>query len=806
MSFNSYSQNFEDVILWRALQHVQNGFYIDIGAQDPLIDSVSLAFYEHGWRGIHVEPTPHYAESLRQERPGDVVIQAAIGEGPEVIRFFEIPDTGISTAERKIADQHRERGFDVREIMVPCVALSAILNICSGHDIHWLKIDVEGFEKQVLSSWRGAASRPWIVVIESTLPMTQIETHESWEQILIDYGYSYVYFDGLNRFYLSDEHAELKSAFSTPPNIFDDFTLNGTASVRVHAPIESRYESKISELLANAELQKQSSKYEIEQLNQHLIALENKNLKCFEALVQRDECNKELSQQAWHAKADIETHLLKQIQQEQTWASHLLNIQQQFANEKIEKLTNQDEQKQAMQHQHSLECRQLQQALEASLIDQLLREKELSAYVQNIHQQLSQEKAELIRVFGEQENSIRRESGEREQAIQLKLKMKEDELIRIMLQNVKNQELHNNGIARSQEKNLHLQQSHELEIKKINEELGKNQNEHNLVIASYETLDALHKVSLQKLDLNHFLQADLQRKITSMQESLTWRMTSPLRGMALLFSNNKVSGLPKNIDLKSDQKLHPQLTSDNIMHTNNEPFMDKTKQVFDSETLIASSLSELLSRHDQHFVRSAYHTMFGRTPDPEGYKYYYDRLLHGTPKIQIIGQMYNSSEASKNNIRLSGLRTQLFMYRLGRMPLFGFFFKLLFKTEADNSNGNRLRVVEQQIFSLNRRIESYFDEAVENYKNIQRTITYQDEKLKKITDIISSAQSQINQAPQLEKSASKYNQMSVENSSEQRSPTSYLVESGNKFIAQINKTNHRLEVAINKKTTKTEAN
>ena len=34
MSFISYAQNFEDVMLWRALKHVENGFYIDVGANE----------------------------------------------------------------------------------------------------------------------------------------------------------------------------------------------------------------------------------------------------------------------------------------------------------------------------------------------------------------------------------------------------------------------------------------------------------------------------------------------------------------------------------------------------------------------------------------------------------------------------------------------------------------------------------------------------------------------------------------------------------------------------------------------------
>jgi hypothetical protein len=42
--FVSYAQNFEDVMLWRAFRDVEQGFYVDLGAQDPLVDSVSLAF------------------------------------------------------------------------------------------------------------------------------------------------------------------------------------------------------------------------------------------------------------------------------------------------------------------------------------------------------------------------------------------------------------------------------------------------------------------------------------------------------------------------------------------------------------------------------------------------------------------------------------------------------------------------------------------------------------------------------------------------------------------------------------------
>lgn len=230
MGIISYAQNFEDVMLWRSLGNIPNGFYIDIGAQDPIVDSVSKAFYENGWCGINIEPTPNYANLLRQERPNDVVIQAAVSDKSGAMVFYEIPQTGISTGDPSIADEHKKRGFKVIEISVPCITLSQIFLRAGDREINWLKIDVEGFERRVLSSWGRSKVRPWVVVVESTLPLSQTESHKSWEHLLLKRGYQFVYFDGLNRFYVSEHHQELAGAFKSGPNVFDEFQLNGTAS------------------------------------------------------------------------------------------------------------------------------------------------------------------------------------------------------------------------------------------------------------------------------------------------------------------------------------------------------------------------------------------------------------------------------------------------------------------------------------------------------------------------------------------------------------------------------------------------
>lgn len=240
MSFVSYAQNFEDVMLWRALKHVENGFYIDIGAQHPVVDSVSLAFYEHGWRGVHVEPTQQYSNLLRAARPDESVFQLAIGNQNKRLTFFEFEDTGLSTADAEVAREHQESGFKCRETLVPILSLDALLQQVGARDIHWLKVDVEGLEKEVLESWQSSSNLPWVVVVESTRPLSQEKSHQEWEALLLVKGYSYVYFDGLNRFYVSPEHAELTEAFDAPPNVFDGFVLSGTASQPFYSLVSSR--------------------------------------------------------------------------------------------------------------------------------------------------------------------------------------------------------------------------------------------------------------------------------------------------------------------------------------------------------------------------------------------------------------------------------------------------------------------------------------------------------------------------------------------------------------------------------------
>jgi FkbM family methyltransferase len=221
-------------MLYRALASVDRGFYVDIGAQHPEIDSVSCAFFERGWTGVHVEPVPEYAAMLRQARAGDTVIEAAVSNAVGEITLTVFPETGLSTVEEHVVADHssRDDGVATREAVVPAITLVTLADHIGDREVHWLKIDVEGHEKAVLEGWDSSRLRPWICLIEATAPNSLVSTHTQWEHILLGAGYEYVYSDGLNRFYVASEKAGLlRPAFETPPNVFDDVQLGEYAGM-----------------------------------------------------------------------------------------------------------------------------------------------------------------------------------------------------------------------------------------------------------------------------------------------------------------------------------------------------------------------------------------------------------------------------------------------------------------------------------------------------------------------------------------------------------------------------------------------
>lgn len=221
--FISFAQNLEDVVLWRALGEVNGGTYVDVGAADPTVDSVTRAFYERGWSGLNVEPIPEYVGRLRSERPRDVTVDACAGGGPGRAQLAAVAGTGLSTLVEAVRSEIEADGYDVETLDIRVDTLDSLLLEAGydGRDIHFMKIDVEGYEDEVMKGLDLSRWRPWVLVVEATHPRTGRPTHDTWEPAVLDAGYLPCLFDGLNRFYASPEHPELVEPLSYPACVLD---------------------------------------------------------------------------------------------------------------------------------------------------------------------------------------------------------------------------------------------------------------------------------------------------------------------------------------------------------------------------------------------------------------------------------------------------------------------------------------------------------------------------------------------------------------------------------------------------------
>lgn len=300
-----YSQNSEDVLLARCFEGQSIGFYVDVGAEDPIEGSVTKHFYERGWRGINIEPVPSFFNKISNDRPLDINLQCVASDRDnQTLQLCIAEGTGLSTLETD-RQQALQQAYNIHAIEVQCQRLTTILDGNAKQRIDFLKIDVEGHELSVLRGLDLKKYHPRVILIETTLPLihpggrvdmtTRPATapdYNAINQLITAAGYQNVYFDGLNTWWIDQAEPALADAFQTPPNCFD--TISPMESHRIIHQLTERIKQaealtqKTLERLMQAEelihqtlAQSQSLENQLNQTQQNCnqIMLENQHLK-----------------------------------------------------------------------------------------------------------------------------------------------------------------------------------------------------------------------------------------------------------------------------------------------------------------------------------------------------------------------------------------------------------------------------------------------------------------------------------------------------------------------------------------------
>jgi FkbM family methyltransferase len=679
MSMVSYAQNFEDVLLWRALGHLESGFYIDVGAQDPVIDSVSKAFYEKGWRGIHIEASPVYASRIRQDRPDELVLQVALSDEQGVLTFYEIPETGLSTGEKAIAAHHASKGYVVRETVVPSLTLADVFAKVGDRQIHWLKIDVEGMEPKVLTGWGDSPARPWVVVVESTFPNSQVPTHGSWEYMLIARGYVQVYFDGLSRFYVCEGLEEVRAHFLSPPNIFDDFSFaisspyGGPLSARLTlverklAAAARRRQKLVGRIKDGDKLVEQlTGEATAQRIEVRLARAERRHL-LHERMDLRDELvasNRSAAQVAGEYADQLDAARRRECDLDalRTRTSAMLTD----AQERLDAAT-QRERDLAMSLSVTREAaasyqRQLQ-------TDHDERVEKLARAIVQMEKEAANERRVAQQVVSEERQHRATERAAAQHA--LSLADQEAETVRKALREVELE------LAQERDGSRQLLEQLQLDHAKERESAQRALREAELELSQEREGS---RQLLQQLQLDRAKEREsAQQTLTRTEKELARARELSQQMLRHARENHAEAWQEARQRFKQVREQLATECEGAIARLKAEVAKDiqSSEARRASATPVVRSLSELLRLNDQVFLECAYRTLLGRSIDAPGMDFYLARLRGGVHKEQIVAEMRLSPEGERRASTLSGLDALVRQHMHRQLPLIGRALRLL---------------------------------------------------------------------------------------------------------------------------------
>lgn len=147
------------------------GFYVDIGAFSPVLISNTYWFYQHGWRGLNVEPFPDVIKRFNEVRPNDINISCAIGSKDALQKYYCWGNSNLNTFSLEKVEEYMRTGKVEEEpvvIDIEMVRLETLFEkyLPKGQSIDFISIDVEGMDLEVLSSNNWTKYRPKLVVAE----------------------------------------------------------------------------------------------------------------------------------------------------------------------------------------------------------------------------------------------------------------------------------------------------------------------------------------------------------------------------------------------------------------------------------------------------------------------------------------------------------------------------------------------------------------------------------------------------------------------------------------------------------------
>ena len=167
----SYAQCGEDIILDFLFSSLlrEKGFFVDIGANDPVKYNNTYSLYRAGWRGVNIDPQISCISKFKKVRPGDSNLNIGVGEKSGFADFFVMVPNTLSTFDESLAKDYIEMGHKLEEKKrIPIKSVGDLIKEkVLPLKIDLLSLDTEGGELSFLKQFIAAGVYPDVVICET---------------------------------------------------------------------------------------------------------------------------------------------------------------------------------------------------------------------------------------------------------------------------------------------------------------------------------------------------------------------------------------------------------------------------------------------------------------------------------------------------------------------------------------------------------------------------------------------------------------------------------------------------------------
>jgi len=169
----SFSQFGEDLVVADLLP--VHGFYLDVGAYHPVHLSNTYGLYRfRGWRGILIEPNPHFASLLQKRRPRDIVVETAVGPREGLVQYqdcakYHLGEGAANGVVEDLINGPLPIPIKGKIIEVQMAPLQKILqkHLPQNQQVDFMSIDAEGMDLEILRTNDWTLCQPRVIAVEA---------------------------------------------------------------------------------------------------------------------------------------------------------------------------------------------------------------------------------------------------------------------------------------------------------------------------------------------------------------------------------------------------------------------------------------------------------------------------------------------------------------------------------------------------------------------------------------------------------------------------------------------------------------